>query len=193
MPSCAGCGPGSVRPVAVVGRVEQLLVHPVKSLAATPLDRVEVTPAGLAGDRARVVVDAATGERLREKTAPGLGSIHLTGDDDAAQVSAALGRPVRIEDAGAPQVMVAAVHLVSRQALERAAAGDLPTGCSAHDPRANVGLDLPGEDERDWVGRELVLGGVRLLVTRLPRHCLGVYAEVVTPGPVAVGDPVELG
>ncbi|QNG38385.1 sulfurase [Geodermatophilaceae bacterium NBWT11] len=179
--------------MAVVGRVEQLLVHPVKSMAATPLERVEVTSAGLAGDRGRVVVDAATGERLREKTAPGLAAIDPTGDDAAARVSAALGRTVRIEDAGAPQVMVAAVHLVSRQALERAAAGDVPAGCSAHDPRANVRLDLPEDDERDWVGRELVLGGTRLLVTRLPRHCLGVYADVVTPGPVGVGDPVELG
>ncbi|HJX43043.1 MAG TPA: sulfurase, partial [Geodermatophilus sp.] len=88
----------------------------------------------------------------------------------------------------------AAVHLVSRQALDRAAAGVVPAGCGAEDPRANLLLDLPGatpdDDERTWVGRQLRLGSAVLEVTRLPRHCLGVYAEVVRPGTVAVGDAV---
>jgi hypothetical protein len=90
------------------------------------------------------------------------------------------------------------VHLVSRQALERAAAGDVPEGCSGEDPRANVLLDLhpdlgDGGDERTWVGRRLRLGEAELEVTRLPRHCLGVYAEVRRPGRVRVGDAVHLG
>lgn len=167
-------------------------MHPVKSLAPVATAAVEVTPAGLAGDRTRTVVDVASGERLREKTAPGLGAVVPTGDDeaDAAALTALLGRPVRLAEADAPQVMVAAVHLVSRQALERAARGDVPAGCSAADPRANLVLDLPGDDERDWVGREVAVGGAVLRVTRTPRHCLGVYAEVTTPGRVSVGDAV---
>lgn len=181
--------------VNAVGTVLAVLVHPVKSLAPTPLQQVQVTVSGPAGDRAAVVVDPATGERLREKTAPGLATVVPSGDDaaDEAVLSALLGRTVRIEAGDSPQVMVAAVHLVSRQALERAAGGDVPEGCSAADPRANLLLDLPDADERDWVGASVAVGGAVLHVTRTPRHCLGVYAEVRVPGPVAVGDPVRLG
>ena len=65
--------------------------------------------------------------------------------------------------------------------------------CSADDPRANLLLDLhDGGDERGWVGRTVRIGEVELAVTRTPKHCLGVYAEVRTPGRVRTGDPVEL-
>lgn len=175
--------------------MRSLAVHPVKSLAPVGVERVDVTPIGLAGDRGAVVVDAGTGERLREKSAPGLAGVTPTGDDaaDAEAVTAAVGRRVRIEPAAQPAVMIAAVHLVGAPALTRAVTGDVPEGCSAADPRANLVLDLPvDEDERSWVGCTLAVGGAVLRVTRTPRHCLGVYAEVITPGRVAVGDPVNL-
>ena len=66
----------------------------------------------------------------------------------------------------------------------------MPEGCSADDPRANLLLSLPDDDERTWVGRLLTLGDVVLEVTRTPKHCLGVYAEVRRGGVVTVGDPV---
>jgi hypothetical protein len=84
------------------------------------------------------------------------------------------------------------VHLVSRQAVDRAALGEVPEGCSADDPRANLLLDLPDDDERTWVGRTVTLGDVVLVVTRTPKHCLGVYAEVRRAGRVTVGDAVLL-
>jgi hypothetical protein len=84
------------------------------------------------------------------------------------------------------------VHLVSRQAIARAALGDVPQGCSAEDPRANLVLDLAGGDERTWVGRTLRVGDAVLEVTRTPKHCLGVYADVRRAGAVTVGDPVLL-
>jgi MOSC domain-containing protein YiiM len=85
------------------------------------------------------------------------------------------------------------VHLVSQQALDRAAGGDVPDGCSAEDPRANVLLDLADDgDERTWVGRTLRIGDAELVVTRTPKHCLGIYAEVRRPGEIAVGDDVLL-
>jgi MOSC domain-containing protein YiiM len=48
-------------------------------------------------------------------------------------------------------------------------------------------------DERAWGGRTVAVGSAVLRVTRTPRHCLGVYADVTTPGRVAVGDEVRLG
>jgi uncharacterized protein YcbX len=178
-----------------VGRVGQISVYPVKSLAGRAVDEARVDPAGLAGDRAWSVVDATTGERVTVKTTPQMAEIVATGDDEADTITLTevLGRPVRLERTAGPQVDAAAVHLVSRGAIDRAAGGDVPDGCSADDPRANLLLELAdGGDERDWVGRGLRIGEVELAVTRTPKHCLGVYAEVRTPGRVRAGDPVEL-
>ncbi|MGY1650425.1 MOSC N-terminal beta barrel domain-containing protein [Geodermatophilus sp. SYSU D01119] len=174
-----------------MGTVVGISVYPVRGCAGTPLERADVGPAGLAGDRASAVVDAG-GRVLRGKDAPELAAVTPTGDPgaDTAALTAALGRPVRLEPLTARPDGGAAVHLVSRQALDRAAAGVVPAGCGADDPRANLVLDLPGDDERTWVGRRLRLGTAVLEVTRLPRHCLGVYAEVAEPGTVAVGDEV---
>ncbi|SHH29562.1 hypothetical protein SAMN05444351_4486 [Geodermatophilus nigrescens] len=181
--------------MAAVGTVVGISVYPVRGCAGTPLERADVGPAGLAGDRASAVVDAG-GRVLRGKDAPGLAAVAPTGDAgaDAAALTAALGRPVHLQPLTERPDGAAAVHLVSRQALDRAAAGVVPAGCGADDPRANLVLDLPGDlpdaDERTWVGRRLRLGTAVLEVTRLPRHCLGVYAEVAEPGTVAVGDEV---
>ena len=68
----------------------------------------------------------------------------------------------------------------------------MPEGCSADDPRANLLLDLDADDERTWVGRQVRIGTAVLEVTRTPKHCLGVYAEVRTPGELRVGDDVLL-
>jgi uncharacterized protein YcbX len=183
-------------PQSAVGTVGQIAVYPVKSLAGRTAEAAEVGPAGLVGDRAYAVVDATTGERVTARTTPEMREVVATGDveQDTVTLTEVLGRPVRLaaSDAG-PQVDAAPVHLVSRQAIVRAAAGDVPDGCSAEDPRANLLLQLPeGADERAWVGRRLHVGEVVLDVVRTPKHCLGVYAEVRVPGRVAVGDPVRL-
>ena len=189
-----GAGPGGAAG-DVVGTVDQISVYPVKSLAGRTLAAVQVEDAGLRGDRAYAVVDADSGERITVKTTPQLHEIVPTGDTaaDTVTVTEVLGRPVRLAPStGGPQVDAAAVHLVSREAIDRAAAGDVPEGCSADDPRANLLLHLTGGDERDWVGRRLQVGGAELEVVRTPKHCLGVYAEVRTPGRVAAGDAVRL-
>ncbi|RBY89208.1 sulfurase [Blastococcus sp. TBT05-19] len=177
-----------------MGSVASISVYPVKSLAGRAVPRAEVEPAGLRGDRAHAVVDAGTGEPVTVKTTPELRQVVATGDAEADTITLAevLGRPVRLAASESPQVDAAAVHLVSRQAIDRAAAGDVPEGCSADDPRANVLLDLPDGDERTWVGRVVRIGDAELRVTRTPKHCLGVYAEVRRPGAIAVGDVVHL-
>lgn len=177
------------------GRVTRLWTYPVKSLGSTARERVRLEVTGPAGDRARSVVDAATGETVRGRHAPVLAAVQPTGDDDAdaRTLSALLGREVRLRAAAGSAADVAAVHLVSQQALDRAAGGDVPDGCSAEDPRANVLLDLADDgDERTWVGRTLRIGDAELVVTRTPKHCLGIYAEVRRPGEIAVGDDVLL-
>ena len=175
----------------VVGTVAAVRVHPVRSTAGQDRSSADITVTGLAGDRAWVVVDE-DGAPLRGKDAPALARVVTTGlpDVDTDLLTAALGRPVTLEPAQ-PGSGVAPVHLVGRAAIERAAAGDVPEGCSADDPRANLLLETAG-DERTWVGRTLEVGSAVLQVSRTPKHCLGVYADVRTPGRVAVGDEVRL-
>ena len=173
-----------------VGRVEQIWVYPVRSLAGTAVTRVQVTAHGLAGDRAWTVI-GDDGSAVRAKHAPAMSDVPGTGDPDAdaAALAGVLGRAVRLVPTPDERAGVAPVHLVSRGAIERAAAGDVPEGCSADDPRANLVLTLDG-DERSWMGRELRVGGAVLAVTRTPKHCLGVYADVRQAGLVTVGDAV---
>jgi uncharacterized protein len=175
----------------VVGRVARISIYPVRSLAGRDLDAVDIGPGGLAGDRDFVVLGPG-GAPLRAKDAPGIAEVPGTGDpyEDAETVSAVLGTPVELVPAGIKEG-VAPVHLVSRGAVDRAAAGEVPEGCSADDPRANLELDVEG-DERTWVGAELEVGRAVLFVSRTPKHCLGVYADVHTPGRVAVGDLVRV-
>jgi uncharacterized protein len=143
-------------------------------------------------------VIGSDGRTVRGKEAPAMRMTRPSGDAeaDAAALGELLGRPVRIvpdpvTDRSAAES--AAVHLVSAAALARAAAGEVPDGCSAEDPRANLVLELSGEgDERDWVGRLLRIGDVVLEVTRTPKHCLGIYAEVRHAGRISVGDAVLL-
>jgi len=175
-----------------VGRVEQLWIYPVKSLAGRSVAAAQVESTGLSGDRAWAAV-GSDGAVLRAKDEPAMAAVAATGDPgaDAATLSAVLGRTVRLEPGGT-QPGAAPVHLVSRQAIDRAAEGDVPKGCSADDPRANLLLHLEGHDERTWVGRQVRVGTAVLDVTRTPKHCLGVYADVRVPGRVSVGDRVFL-
>ena len=174
-----------------MGRVAAIRVYPVRSTAGHDLASAEVTAGGLAGDRAWVTI-GRDGGVLRGKDAPELAGVATSGDPaaDAAAIGTALGQEVALAPAGQGDG-VAPVHLVGRRAIERAALGEVPEGCSADDPRANLLLEID-DDERGWVGRTVALGTAVLRVTRTPKHCLGVYADVHTPGRVHVGDPVRL-
>jgi uncharacterized protein YcbX len=176
----------------VVGRVEQIWVYPVRSLAGTAVPAIDLTGHGLTGDRAWTVV-GDDDRVIRAKDAPGMAAVPGTGepDADAHALGAVLGRAVRVVPTPDDGTGVAPVHLVSRGAIDRAAAGEVPDGCSADDPRANLVVTLDG-DERTWVGRELRVGEAVLEVTRTPKHCLGVYADVRQAGRISVGDAVLL-
>jgi hypothetical protein len=174
----------------VVGRVEEIWIYPVRSLAGATVPAAAVTADGLAGDRAWTAV--GTDDRvMRAKDEPAMRDVTGTGtpEVDTAALAAALGRTVRLVPTPDEGTGVAPVHLVSRGAIVRAADGDVPAGCSADDPRANLVLAID-DDERTWVGRVLRVGDALLEVTRTPKHCLGVYADVRKPGRISVGDPV---
>jgi MOSC domain-containing protein YiiM len=77
---------------------------------------------------------------------------------------------------------VEAVHVVTLAERADPSSGDTS--------RANLVLDLVADLP---VGRRLHVGAAVLEVTGVPRHCGGVFARVVDPGPVTVGDAVRLG
>ena len=55
-------------------------------------------------------------------------------------------------------------------------------------PKANIVLDMESSVLEQLVGRMVRIGECTLSVTQTPSQCAGVYAEVVTPGTVAVDD-----
>jgi uncharacterized protein YcbX len=198
--------------MTVLGRVAELWIFPVKSMSGAAVTSVAVREGGLDGDRAWAVVDdtgatvtAAKEPRLREVTTrlldgdlrldvpgaqAGLGTEAATG-----ALSSWLGRPLHLAHReGGGFVDVAAVHVVSRASMDDAGHAEECDACDVSAPRANLVLDLePGAaGEQDWVGTTLEVGSVRLHVVRRPSHCLGVYADVLTPGVVSTGDPVRL-
>jgi len=204
-----------------VGTVELLRRFPLRSAAGEEPAATTLDAAGLAGDRGWAVVDAE-GAVLTSKQLPWLGGVRAVLDHDAgepvlrarvsghdvrgaaldAELSALVGRAVAVrrqsgDRAGGgagPHREGAAVHLVSAGAADDPSA---PPGCDPGE-RANVVLALdaalatPGA-ERGWVGAAVHLGGAVLQVTRTPSRCLGVYADVLVPGVVRVGDDVLLG
>jgi uncharacterized protein YcbX len=196
-----------------VGRVVELRAYPVKSMDAPGLQEADVASSGLTGDRAWSVVGADDAV-LTARQAPTLRSVRaaaapdgpvldvpglaagLSGAEADAALSSYVGSPVHLAAATASLQEVAAVHLVSRQAVAASigTTSDDPA-CDIEAPRANVILDLGDEPpvglERAWVGRLIELGDVVLRVTTVPKHCLGVYAEVVTPGRINLGDAVQ--
>lgn len=195
-----------------VGRVGEVWVFPVKSMSGSAVPVADVERSGLTGDRTWAVVDesgqtvtARHEPRLRDAVArvvdgelrvdvPGEGE-GLDAETAGAALSRWLGRSVRLaERAAGGYADVAPVHLVSTASVADAAHADECDACDVTAPRANLVLELAGGgSERAWIGRSVTLGSAELAVAKLPRHCLGVYADVARPGRVSVGDEVRLG
>ena len=196
-----------------VARVTELWVFPVKSMAGTRVDRADLTPTGLAGDRSWAVVDEA-GATVTARDEPRLREVKprleggrllldvpgeppgLAPEAAAAALSQLHGRTVRLaeQDTGG-FTDVAPVHLVSTTSMSDAAHAEECDACDVTAPRANLVVDLDAGlgsgSERDWVGRTLDAGGSALTVSKVPKHCLGVYADVARAGGLTVGDELR--
>ena len=158
----------------------------------------------------------------RPNASPTLVRTPSGGELDVADpaLAAELGPGVRVirQDRGVFDALP--LSLLTTQAV--AALGRLVgTGLAAPRFRPNLLVDAAGADfpEDAWVGRTLRVGGLRMRVDARDQRCvvvtvdpvtlhrnpavlrtiardrdarLGVYGSTVMPGPVAVGDPVEL-
>ena len=195
-----------------VGRIAEIWIFPVKSMAGTSVQHATLDSGGLAGDRSWGVVDetgvtvtAAHEPRLREVAAATVDNVlridvpgavaGLSGDAADAELSSWLGRVVHLAHReGTGFVDSAPVHVVSRSSITHASHDDECDACDIAAPRANIVLELDEGtvSERDWVGSTVTVGAAKLAVVRLPGHCLGVYAEVPTGGAIYLGDPVKL-
>ena len=210
-------------PWPTVAHVGLIRLFPLKSGAEQNPGSALLGPGGVAGDRAWAVADAdgevlrprhhpdlvrlSLGARPSSAAGAAVPQILLDGDagwgrregGGATDLADLLGVPgahlVALGPAGdasgaAPR---AALHLVGADAVRDP---DAPPGA---DPGRRANLVLTGARpgaERAWVGARLRVGAAGpsvLEVTAVPRRCLGVYAAVLVPGEVAMGDVVALG
>jgi uncharacterized protein len=227
-----------------VGRVAALWRYPVKSMAAEPLEAVEVSWAGFAGDRRWAFVRSGI-ERsgfpwmtIRQRSNMGEyrpSFVDASRPDDSRTVvrtptgdelevvdpalAAELGEGVRVikQDRGVFDAMP--LSLISTQSV--AALGAL-VGSELDPLRFRPNLLIEASDpyeEETWVGSVVRVGSMAMRVDQQDERCaivtvdpvtsernpavlraiaqqrdtcMGVYGSTVTPGRVAVGDPVLL-
>lgn len=177
--------------MVIRGQLAGIWRYPVSSLGGERLDRAEIGPRGLLGDRTFGYFDSESSAHIypardaRWNAAPLLSArmaadgpeISVNGTDwtpaDApvmqAQVAQVLGRPasLRAYDAAIrPRYNVAPLHLLSLQAMAalRRAIPDSAIDAQRFRPNLLVDLpDLPGEiPEYALLGQEFSIGGLRL-------------------------------
>jgi uncharacterized protein YcbX len=161
--------------------VAELWRYPVKSLAGEPLDRVEIRPDGLVGDRLVQVYDAR-GRVVTARKRPGLlGHRGTLGPDGEPRVD------------GWPWVSPEAAALIARAAGPAARldhfAGEarfdvLPLLIATDGAIAALGVDgrrlrpnivvggVDGLAEREWPGRRLRIGEAIVAVAQLRARCV---------------------
>jgi uncharacterized protein len=198
--------------------VAELWRYPVKSLAGERLKSVAVREDGFPGDRALRVVDG-DGNQVTARTRPGLLAIDgaaWESPEAAAMLAQAAGPGARFERSGG------AGQFLDESPLLVATDGAIESlGYDGRRFRPNIVVaGVPGMEERSWDGRRLRIGGgAEIDLGHLCERCVlttfdpdtqeqdadvlrrvnaeldGLFARncwIVTPGRIAVGDPVEL-
>ena len=59
------------------------------------------------------------------------------------------------------------------------------------EPRANLVVDSTADQLNGLIGKQMVVGTAHIEITRKPTSCPGVYASVLHPGTVGVGDRLK--
>ena len=205
--------------------VSEIWRYPVKSLKGERLEETEITKLGIPGDRQIAVIRTINGRFLTSRTRPKLlglqGSINPEGiptvnghpwnSDEALQlVREAAGESVTLEQIPAPQAFDVLPLLVATDGAARY------LNIDHRRLRPNILLaDVPDLEERNWPGRVIAIGDVRIHAERLRGRCVmttfdpdtqaqdpsvlhrivyeldgstALDSSVITPGRIRVGD-----
>jgi uncharacterized protein YcbX len=232
--------------MTTVGRIQHIARYPVKSMRGESLEQASVGLQGIAGDRAYTFVQDGlhnlfpflTGrecpELLRYQpewdhsgerptlfvVTPDDERLPVASEELRADVERRAGRNVRLHSDHRGNHDIAYVSVVSMSSLRALAEA---AGVQPDHRRWRMTLVLDSDiepfGEKEWVGRTVCIGDLRLAVTEQDRRCVmttldpetgestpavlkkagemndayvGVYASVAAAGNVAVGDEVSV-
>ena len=209
--------------------VSEIWRYPVKSLKGERLKETEITPLGIPGDRQIAVIRTINGRFLTSRSKPKLlglqGSINANGiaminghpwnSAEALQlVHEAAGEPVALQQIPAPQAFDVLPLLIATDGAARY------LNIDHRRLRPNILLaDVPELEERNWPGRIIAIGDVRIHAEKLRDRCVmttfdpdtqiqdpsvllrivreldgstALDSSVITPGKIRVGDATEI-
>jgi uncharacterized protein len=209
--------------------VSEIWRYPVKSLKGERLTETEITPLGIPGDRQIAVIRTLNGRFLTSRSKPKLlglqGSINANGiatinghpwnSVEALQlVREAAGEPVALQQIPAPQAFDVLPLLIATDGAARY------LNIDHRRLRPNILLaDVPDLEERNWPGRTIAIGDVRIHAEKLRDRCVmttfdpdtqaqdpsvllrivreldgstALDSSVITPGKIRVGDAAEI-
>jgi uncharacterized protein YcbX len=209
-------------------RVTELWRYPVKSLAGERLERATISMNGIAGDRIVHVRDGS-GRVMTARNHPALLGLHAalgpdgeplidghawTSPESAAAVKAAAGPQASLARYDGPERFDVLPLLVATDGAIAA------LGIDRRRLRPNIVVGgVPGVLERQWPGRRLRIGDVRIAMAKLRGRCvmttydpdtqvqdvsvlrrivedfdgtMALDSDVLAGGVIAVGDSVEL-
>jgi uncharacterized protein YcbX len=209
--------------------VSEIWRYPVKSLKGERLNETEITKLGIPGDRQIAVIRTINGRFRTSRSRPKLlslqGSInasgvpmingHLWNSAEALElVREAAGELVTLEQIPAPQAFDVLPLLVATDGAARY------LNIDHRRLRPNILLaDVPDLEERNWPGKIIAIGDVRIHAEKLRDRCVmttfdpdtqaqdpsvllrivreldgstALDSSVITPGKICVGDAVAI-
>jgi uncharacterized protein YcbX len=162
--------------------VSEIWRYPVKSLKGERLNETEITKFGIPGDRQIAVIRTINGRFLTSRSRPKMlalqGSINANGvptinghpwdSPEALQlVREAAGEPVTLQKIPAPQAFDVLPLLVATDGAARY------LNIDHRRLRPNILLaDVPELEERNWPGRTIAIGDVRIYAEKLRDRCV---------------------
>jgi uncharacterized protein len=162
--------------------VSEIWRYPVKSLKGERLQETEITSLGIPGDRQIAVIRTLNGRFLTSRSRPKLlglqGSINADGVptinghpwnsiEALGLIREAAGEPVTLQQIPAPQAFDILPLLVATDGAARY------LNIDHRRLRPNILLaDVPDLEERNWPGRVIAIGNVRIHAEKLRDRCV---------------------